>query len=297
MAIVRSFTDFNEGSFDGWQKDANGVALAIAYEQDTGSPRNGFLRFPDDSATIHGNIIHQRFSGLEVGETYRFSARVRRYRKPERPGVFDLHFLLGNDWDTFFGRFGIEDDRWHRVTADFVAQAADQIIRLAARHSGGVIGGLIDIDDLRFGQPSDITDFEASGMNDWALGGRPAENAGIVSAPGGNRVLNFPTPTGLGYNGKVLSRSFKVLQGLNYKFSFRAQDAVPSARDRATISVRMNGSVIIPEFVVDGAGQWLTKEGSFVAPTNQVSIEFFNGTSDGTDGNDFNLDDLRLVEL
>ncbi|WP_433886626.1 carbohydrate binding domain-containing protein [Pseudomonas vranovensis] len=297
MAIVQDWTDFNEGDWRDWKRDANGAMLTISYEQESGQ-RNGFLRFPDGTANLNGNVIHKYFSGLNVGETYRFSARVRRYRKQEQPSATDLHFLQDGSWESSFGKFTIEDERWHRVTADFQALSGDQTIWIAARvgQSGG-LGGIFDMDDLRFGQNSDVTDFEASGMNGWELGAKPAEAARIISAPNGNRVLNFPTPTGLGYNGKVLSRSFKVLQGLNYKFSFRTQDAASSSRDRAKISVRMNGSVIIPEFVVDGAGQWHTKEGSFVAPTNQVSIEFFNGTSDGTAGNDFNLDDLRLVEL
>ncbi|MBV4459720.1 Ig-like domain-containing protein [Pseudomonas sp. COR58] len=144
-----------------------------------------------------------------------------------------------------------------------------------------------------------VTDFNNGSSNGWAIG--PAGYQGRIT--GG--VFHNDTTGGSGHSGVLLSRSFRLIAGYAYSFSYRARNFSPNSNNVPPIfSVRLSsGQQILPVFSVPRTSQWYTQAANFsvtqsAAYTIQLMSHQDRGGGSGADGgNDYQLDDiiLRLI--
>lgn len=142
--------------------------------------------------------------------------------------------------------------------------------------------------------------YDLTNFNDGTLGGWATGSAGVGAYVMAG-VFTNPTNAISGNAGTVLSKSFKLIVGHSYKFSYRVRNYyTPPVLPILSVVAGIN--TILPVFTVPSDSIWYSREGTFTAPQNGVvTISIVShedrGGQAGEGGNDYNLDELLFQEL
>lgn len=289
---VVDVTDFQNKSWNDWQKGANGAGMEFIEDHE----RNISVGYPvPTGGTVLGTVLHKQVSGLVAGDQYDFSLRVRQ-------AGFDVamsaHVGLEHE-RAEIGRWPLTWSDWQAVQGRFTAgEAETNRLAVTIRENPDVLPRGVLFDDIVISAP-DVTDFSGADLqeqlNGWVLGETTSFGAAVTAESGEGNVLNFPTHGNQKSDGVILSKDFPQLEnGARYEFMMRARSI--NNIDQARLSVAFGTKEVIPETIIRNIDKWEEFLGEFTKSSEDVKLQVSNHNPESR-GNDYRFSVLRCRRI
>ncbi|RYF40622.1 MAG: hypothetical protein EOO38_21675 [Cytophagaceae bacterium] len=116
-------TTFTDNNYNGWEPGPAGIGEGnLMFLRYTGN-EVGLFNNTNRSSGFAGVVLKKRFTNMQVGATYRFSARVMRWVNLYEPPVASLRTSQGDASE--ITTISLQYPNTHRLILDFVARSAD----------------------------------------------------------------------------------------------------------------------------------------------------------------------------